>query len=160
MFNPFQRPLWWLARRIYRVETVGPFEFIDMRAARSGDHDELVRTLGEADAIIRLANAGFPELVADHLKLVAAMDIPRGHIQANVRGYVHPFTGPTRNNPYVLACRLVWVATCLRLERDAAAYGRRFNEARIVEACEEAQRRFVRQFPNADEWIEYLEHSP
>jgi hypothetical protein len=106
---------------------------------------------------IKAAKAGFSELVVDHLRFVAAMDVSRGEIQASVRGYVHPFVGPARTNGHALACRLVWVATCIPLERDAAAHRKPFDEGAIIRAANEAQRRFVQQFPNAEEWIEYLE---
>jgi hypothetical protein len=160
MLSFVQRPLWWLARRIYKVERIGPLEFIDMRAHRDRDHGQMVATIEDALNSIKAAKGGFSEIVTDHLRFVAAMDVKRGEIQATVQGYVHPFAGPGRTNGQVLACRLVWVATCIRLERNAAAHEKPFNKEAIVRACNEAQRRFVEQFPNANEWIEYLESPP
>lgn len=155
--NWVQRALWWTAKRIFPVRKIGGIEFLDMRSGREKDTTEIQDILREALDRIRAARGGFDELVVDHLHFVAAMDLAAGHTLPAVRGYAYPFTGADRENGHALACRLIWVATAIRLARDAAAQGRSPDAAAVRQACHEARLRFVRQFPDSEQWESYLE---
>jgi hypothetical protein len=111
-----------------------------------------------SDALGRLSRAGqgFGELVTSHLRMVVATD----HV---AQAYVLPssawgstFQDQARTNGHVLACHLVWAATAIRLARDAKAAGRKADRSAISDACWAAQQRFLNQFDDAEEWIEYM----
>jgi hypothetical protein len=152
-----QRGLWWLARRIFTVHRIGDLDFLDLRPDRGRDTKQLQSVLRDALDRIVAAKGGYGELVTSHLRFVAAMDISDDRVMPAVRGYVYPFKGEDRNNAHGLACRLIWVATGIRLARDAAAQDRELNEAAVRRACHEAQVRFVKQFPDSEEWEAYLD---
>jgi hypothetical protein len=152
-----QQGLWWLARRIFAVHRIGDLDFLDLRADREKDTAQLQAVLRDALDRIAAAKGGYGELVTGHLRFVAAMDISDDRVMPAVRGYVYAFKGEDRSNGHALACRLIWVATGIRLARDAAGQGRELNEAAVRRACYEAQVRFVKQFPDSEEWEAYLE---
>jgi hypothetical protein len=56
-----------------------------------------------------------------------------------------------------LAARLVWAATAVRLGHNAMAAGRELNAAGARVACREAQRRFLQQFGDWEEWVARLD---
>jgi hypothetical protein len=112
-----------------------------------------------SQALQRISGAGqgFGELVTAHLRSVLAL--PPGRLGASwpARAYGSTFEGVEGRSSHYLASRLVWAATQVRLRRDAAASGRQPDEVQIRRSCSEAQRRFLTQFENAEEWIAYMD---
>jgi hypothetical protein len=153
---PFQRGVWWLAKRFYQVQSIKGIEFMDMRPDRRADGHEVLELIGQAIDWISTAKAGFGELVTSHLRLVVAMPSDSERALPTVRIYVSPFEGHERRNSQYLACRLIWAATYIRLARDADARRSPRDEVAIQRACYDAQVRFAKQFEGWEEWVEYL----
>ena len=78
------------------------------------------------------------------------------YVSSNARAYVSRFRGPEATNAQCLACQLVWAATFIRLSRDSSARGVKPDLAAIREFALESQLRFVRQFPDSENWSRYL----
>jgi hypothetical protein len=124
--------------------------------------DRLEHSLAEATsrALERISEArsGFGELVASHLRVVAAMPgDAETRVHPNVAAYVCGFSGPERTSAHLWASHLVWAATVSRLARDAMLARGGWREPRIRQAAWEAQMRFLRQFEDSERWIQYLE---
>jgi hypothetical protein len=130
---------------------------VDLRADRNFDHDQIRQVLKEALGHVRAAQAGFPELVNDHLRRVVAVDSPVESASPLAQALYTDFRAVYRRNTFYLACRLVWAATFIRLMRNHPWWrrGRHRRHARV--AAKEAQLRFVRQFPDAERWESYIE---
>ena len=130
---------------------------IDVRPPASRDVAQLVELVTDALRRLSAADQGFGELVTSHLRSVLAL--PPGRVGASwaARAYGSTFEGAEGRNPHYLASRLVWAATQIRLRRDAERSGRRPDERQLERSCSEAQRRFLLQFDNADEWIAYMD---
>jgi hypothetical protein len=154
-----ERAYWGLAKRVYRAKRVGGIEFVYIDADGHRPAAELQRTLVEALDLISAARGGFGELVTSHLRLVAAVQVPNVYALHTVRAYVSPFRGHEATNSQYLACQLVWAATFIRLSRDVLARGEALNKPAIRQASYEAQKRFLEQLPNSEEWIDYLERN-
>ena len=130
---------------------------MDIRRPPRRDPDGLGTILTEALDLLSQAGQGFGELVTSHLRMVVATDHVARHYILPSSAWGSTFEDQSRINARVLACKLVWAAAAIRLARDAKATGLPVNRAGISAACWDAQQRFLRQFPDADEWIEYME---
>ena len=132
-------------------------DLVDLRADRNFDHDQVRQVLNEALDHIRAAQAGFPELVNDHLHCVVAVDGPIESASPLAQAFYTDFRAADRRNTFYLACRLVWAATVIRLMRNHPWWRRARHRRQIRAAAKKAQVRFVRQFPDAERWEDYLE---
>jgi hypothetical protein len=152
-----ERAYWWWMLRTSRTIRINGVVFIYISAEANCPRTAIVAALREASKSVSVAGGGFGELVGSHLRLVAAVNSKRGWVAPYVGGYVSSFPPIEVSNPYLLACRLVWAATVIRLSQDAFASKVPRDMAAIRRAAHEAQLRFVRQFPDNSEWVEYLE---
>lgn len=159
MRSLIERVYWWLAKRVYQTKRIGGIEFVYIDADGHRPAAELEMALAEALSLISAARGGFGELVVSHLWLVAAVQVPSVYALHSVRAYVSPFRGHEATNSQYLACQLVWAATFIRLSRDVLARGDVLNKTVIRRASYEAQKRFLEQLPNSEEWIDYLERN-
>lgn len=105
---------------------------------------------------IRWAKGGFGEIVTSHLRFVAALNSGRSMVVNYARGYVSSFGRHELESPHLLACNLVWAATNVRLTWDALAHRRVPERERIREAASVARLRLVRQWPDSEQWEQYL----
>jgi hypothetical protein len=131
-------------------------DLVDLRADRNFDHDQIKRVLNEALGHIRAAQGGFPELVNDHLRRVVAVDSSLESASPLAQAFYTDFRAADRRNTFYLACRLVWAATFIRLMRNHRWWRRGRYRHRARAAAQETQLRFVRQFPDAERWENYL----
>jgi hypothetical protein len=136
---------------------VGGVELVDLRADRNFDHDQVRQVLDQALGHIRSAQAGFPELVNDHLRRVVAVDNPLESASPMAQAFYTSFRAADRRNTFYLACRLVWAATFIRLMRNHPWWNRGMHRRKARAAAKEAQLRFVRRFPDAERWEGFIE---
>jgi hypothetical protein len=131
-------------------------QFMDVRRPPNRDPEALGGIL--SDALERLSHAGqgFGELVTSHLRMVVATDHLAQAYVLPTSAWASTFQDQSRSNGHVLACKLIWAATSIRLARDARAAGRPIDRITVREACWTAQQRFLRRFGDADEWIDYM----
>ena len=130
--------------------------FMDLRRPPQRDPAGLERVLTEALERLSRAGQGFGELVTSHVRLVVAVDhVVQAYVLSS-RAWGSTFQDPSRTNGHILACKLVWAAAAIRLARDAKAFGRAMDRDAIRDACWQAQQRYLRQFPDAEEWIDYM----
>lgn len=132
-------------------------KFMDVRRAPRHDPDALKAVLTEALERLSAARNGFGELVVDHLRLVVAADHVEKHYDLGASAWGSRFQGRERYDAHYLACHLIWAATAVRLARDAAHAKQSFDRARVRAACWEAQKRYLGQFADAEDWIEYMD---
>jgi hypothetical protein len=130
--------------------------FMDIRRPPHRDPEGLGRVLGDALAHLSQAKQGFGELVTSHLRMVLATDSSACAYYLPNSVWASTFQDQSRTNSYILACHLIWAATSIRLARDAHAGRRSIEQTVIAAAAWEAQQRFLRQFPGAEEWIDYM----
>jgi hypothetical protein len=142
-----------------RYATAGDLrlQFMDVRSEQTRDPEALKRVLDDALSRLSCAGQGFGELVTSHLRIVVAVDEPADAYILPQSAWRSTFQGQSRTSGHLLACRLIWAATAIRLARDAKAVGRRVGSEAIRKACWAAQRRFLSQFDNAQEWIRYMD---
>jgi len=140
----------------YPERSINGITLLDLRADRFMDNDQLETVLSEALEHITAARAGFGELVSSHLRQVVAVDAPYESVSPLARSYYTTFPARDRRSTFYLACKLVWAATFIRLLRNHAWWRRSARTKQARAAAREAQFRFVRQFPDAEVWEDYL----
>jgi hypothetical protein len=140
-----------------RVARVNGVDLVYVSADGGRPAKGIASAFTEAMERISVAKGGFGELVGSHLRFVAALNSGKSWVVTYARGYISSFDHVEVENPHVLACRLVWAATVIRLSHDAFAKGNRADLAKFGETAHDAQLRFVRQFPDAERWVDYLE---
>jgi len=151
-----ERAYWWWMRRFSSTARVRGIDFVYLSASVGASAATLTRVLTEALDLISVARGGFGELVGSHLRLVVALNTKEGWVLPWARGYVSNFSPPESESAQLLACRLVWAATVIRLSQDAFQAGRTRDMKTIRQVAREAQFRFVKQLPDADRWTQYL----
>jgi hypothetical protein len=150
-----ERAYWSFMLRTSSIPVRG-LRFIYISALEGRPAADIHAALDDALARIGTAGAGFGELVTSHLRFMAALDAPKAVALVHARGYSSPCPRVEVDNPQFLACRLIRAATHIRLSRDALAHGGLADPERIRKAAYEAQLRFVQQFPDPQEWIDYI----
>lgn len=153
--NLIERVYWGVVRRMWPVQEIDGIAFVDMRQ-EGGDTARLGAILKEAMSRISAAKAGFGELVVSNLQLVVAID-SGGNVSPAAKVYVSKFDGVEGRNSHYAACRLIWAATYIRLHRNLTYRGSQADETVIRAKALDEQLRFVRQFPDSDEWVAFLE---
>lgn len=159
MLPLIERVYWTIAKKLYRSRDVNGIDFVYVEADTGVSAQQIESTLAKALDVIANAKGGFGELVKSHLRLVAAIRVPHAYASHNSRAYVSAFGGHEATNSRYLACQLVWAATSIRLSRDALARANAIDKVSVRRAAYEAQLRFVRQFGDSEQWVEYLEHN-
>ena len=130
---------------------------VDLRADRLFDHDQIRQVLVEALEQVKIARGGFPELVNDHLRHVVAIDTEPDSASSFAEAFYTTFSARERRQPFALACRLVWAATFIRLQRNQRFWKRSQNRRAARIAAKDAQITFARQFPDREDWVTILE---
>jgi hypothetical protein len=139
----------------YPERQLGGLLFMDLRTDRFRDTQQLEIALQEAVDHIAAAKAGFGELVTSYLRQVVATDFQES-VSPFAQTYYTTFPAVDRRNTVLLACNLVWAATIIRTMRNQPIWRRRAYWAQAHLHAREARLRFVRQFPNPDEWERYF----
>ena len=103
------------------------------------------------DAIARLSAArqGFGELVVDHIAVVMFAKTQSDFVAPGVKAFVTDFDDVAESG-HLLACKLVWAATAIRLAHNRLTYKRTIETDVIGQAARLSQLRFLQQFP---EWM-------
>jgi hypothetical protein len=151
---------WSFARRLYGSEAIRRIEFIDMRSGRLASHNQLRTTITEALELIAGAGQAFRELVESEIQRIVAVDASRksrGSASPLTHTYVSPFIGLEAHHSRLLACHLVWVAEYHRQFFLARSMGLALDPASVAHACFDTQVAFVKTFPDAPDWLEYLQ---
>jgi hypothetical protein len=105
--------------------------------------------------LISAAQQGFGELVVDHLKQVIVSP-GINLISVDPPVYWGSSAILESSEEPVIACHLIWVATAIRLYRNARRAKRHVDYDGLVKACWEAEERFLQTLPDGDWWIERL----
>ena len=151
-----QPALWWVYKRLRPVHSIDGLQFIDIRMAEEGS-EPLIERLIEAVQYLAAAGSDYKKIVTEELDFVAASRQSRESISPRLKAYISPFVGHEGNDSFYLAARLVWIASYLRLHRQAAQQGGVPEETRIRQQSFENQNAFIEAFPNSTEWKDYLE---
>lgn len=133
--------------------------FMDIRKSPNHDPHTLEKTLTDALERLSIAGQGFGELVTSHLLMVVATDYVGQAYVLPSRVWASTFQDRSRTDGHILACMLIWAATSIRLARDAKAAGQPLKRISVRNACWNAQQRFLRQFDDAEMWIDYMDPS-
>jgi len=128
----------------------------DWRRPPSRAPERAVALTSDALSELSTAGQGFGELVTSHLRFVVAVDDVTRQIGISPRAFIATFDESVWD-ARTLAARLVWAATAVRLGHNAMAAGRELNAAGARVACREAQRRFLQQFGDWEEWVARLD---
>jgi hypothetical protein len=149
--------IWWLYKKIFTVHTVQGLDFIDIRLA-GDDSVVLQRHVAEAMTYVSAARS-YRELVLSELDFVGATLYSREKIAPRIRAYLTPFKDIERESAFYFACRLVWVASYLQLSRGVTQEkgAELLSEGERRRRSFETQRRFIRSFPGAEQWVAYAE---
>jgi hypothetical protein len=132
-------------------------DLLDLRPPAERDPEGLRPVLKDALQRLSMAKGGFGELVTSHLKMIVAARISPERILHKQRTYVCRFEGDERRDGHYLACLLIWAAVSGRLARDQEAYRPTPNQSAISTAAQEAQLRFLKQFPDWEHWADLLD---
>lgn len=129
---------------------------LDLRTGTERRPADLGPVVKESLGRLSRAKGGFGELVTSHLELIVAARLPRARILHQHRAYVCRFDGDESRDGHYLACLLIWAAVSSRLARDHEAHRQTPDRAGIRAAAQDAQLRFLKQFPDWEDWAEAL----
>ena len=149
---------WWMLRTSNVVRVQGmPFVYVSAQEDRSAHESRLcslrLSIVSRTREVVSVSSSS-------HLRFMATLKAPRSAVLVHARGYVWPFPALELRNPHFLACRIMWATTYVRLSRDALARGAPRDLEAIRQTSYDAQLHFTKQFPDAQEWIGYLERHP
>ena len=158
----------WLERGFWRVvawvcttRKVRGITFIYVNARAERLIQELSPVLEEALSRIAVAGDEHRSLVDNNLRFVAATNVRADYVSVPARGYVTAFTNAEATSPHYLAANLIWAAEFIRVQQAARVAGRRTTVEQVQQAAKAAQARFVSEFPDSDQWIDFLaSHKP
>ncbi|MGD0992000.1 MAG: hypothetical protein ABR998_05985 [Gemmatimonadales bacterium] len=154
-----QRAYWTVIKRFYPAQRIGTLEFIDARAKREPPTADIAAAVSEAVRRLSWGGEEFSELVAQHLRLVAALGRGRVGIWRGVAGYISCFDEAERN-PHYLASRLVWAAHYLKVLGQAPRQDKEALSA-ARKAATSLQVRFLAGLPDGTRWVDYIQrHGP
>lgn len=144
-----------------KVETVRAgdlqIDFLDLRETRTREASDLKPVIKQALRHLSDAMGGFGELVTAHLRLLVAANLSKERVLHQQRAYVCRFEGDASRDGLYLACLLIWAAVSSRLARDQEAFRPVPDRAAIRQAAQDAQLRFVKQFPDWEHWADVLQ---
>ena len=139
-----------------RAARVGGMDLVFISDADGLGAAAVIAALEQALVHIGWGKGGFGELVTSHLRFVASLDSGRSVALKYARGYASSFKRQELESPHLLACNLVWAATITRLTWDALHHRRTPDTARIIEFAQQERLRFIRQWPDSEQWERYL----
>ena len=128
---------------------------MDLRRAGRQDSADLDACV--ADALVRISSVkqGFGELVADHIAIIAVANGGQDTAFPGIRALLLNIEG--LSSGHLLACKLIWGATALRVGHNQLSFSDGLEENAISAAAKREQLRFLQQFPGWESWAEKLE---
>lgn len=154
MKHAIEAAVWWVYRHIFPVSSIGDLKFIDIRTTRA-DSAEIRRILADALEYVDQAHV-YRQLVSSELTLIAANMASRESVSPQLGIYASPFVGHERTNSFFLACRLVWAAAYIRSHRSCRMKGLAVDDSTLRSASDAEEIGFIKQFPEAQEWLNYV----
>ena len=129
----------------------------DLREDRHSDNDQVEAVFRKALGYLQEFGGTFHELVVSSTEKVVVFDGPGERVSWFGQTYFTTLPVAHRQNTFYLACRLVWAAGLFRALAAVPWYRRlgRLRSAR--QAGRNAWLGFVRQFPDSEEWQDYLD---
>jgi hypothetical protein len=152
-----ERGFWRLAGLLSTRRRIGSLDFVFVNARGDRFVQELAPVLEQALDRIAAAGNQYRTLVNDNLRFVAAANIRDDYVSVPARGYVSAFKNSEVVSPHYLAANLVWAAEFIRFQQAELILGRKSTGTAARTAARGAQLRFVREFPDSDAWVEFLE---
>lgn len=145
-----------LFRGDYPTTVVEGLRIQDLREDRHTDHDQVEAVFREAIAHLQQYGGDFHTLVTSNIEQVVVLDSPEERVSWIGRTYATTLPIRVRRSTFYLACRLVWAAGYMKALRSIPWY-RRLPARRSARAAgRNAWVAFVRQFPDSEEWEQYL----
>lgn len=124
---------------------------LDTRPSHDRQSSPLRGVLAPALDLITGCGAGWPELVSDHLHVVAAMSNHKGlGVYAAARAAA--FTPGVDWPPEAVAAGLVWAASASRAARDIIIADHSGGDRHVALTARTITRRFIRLLPDAEHW--------
>jgi hypothetical protein len=157
VLRPAVLRIWWRELDHVRLASSGDLSLrvIDLRSGPDRNPDLVVAQVSAALGLISAAGQGFGELVVDHLQQVIIA--PGIHlISVKPPVYWGSSAWLESEEAHYLASQLIWVATSIRLHRNARHAKRRADPEGVAQACWDAQERFLRSFPDGNWWIQRI----
>ena len=132
------------------MSEVDGVKLIDLRDDRELDHQQVETALSEALAKVRLAGDGYLALVTDHLRRVVALDSAIETASPFAESFNAGFRASDRRDSSLLAGKLVWAATYIRVMRDRPWWKRSRYSRQAHQAAEEMLGRFFERLGEGD----------
>lgn len=156
LFRPysFTGPLF---RGDYPTLLVEGLTIWDLRADRHSDSDQVEAVFREAAGHLQEFGGEFHRLVTSFIETIVVLDEPGERVSWLGRTYSTTLPVRVRRNTFYLACRLVWVAGYIRALAAIPWYRRLPYRRSARQAGRNSWIAFVRQFPDAEEWVRYLD---
>lgn len=154
----FERAFWTLAGWLCTRRVIRGLQFVFVNARGDRLVQELAPVLEQALERVAVAGERYEHLVRDNLRFVAAANVREDYASVPAQGYVSSFKHSEAASPHYLASNLIWAAEFIRFRRSLPGAQ---DKAAAYAAAKNAQLRFVREFPDAEPWVEYIEqHVP
>ncbi len=147
------RLLWRFLRLFLHFQIIDGVEFVDFRVGDRTNRPDLVRLLG--DAIHDIEWAGFGDLLTRNLRIIIATRFSERGAPA-LSGYFCNFEA-LEYDRIALSCRLLWHAKYYELTHGLPSNVLMVEQSTIERQCDEIELSFVRQFPDRENWVAFLE---
>jgi hypothetical protein len=129
----------------------------DLRDDRHSDNDQVEAVFREAAGYLQESGGEFHNLVVSYIKTIVVLDEPGERVSWVGRTYSTTLPVRVRRNTFYLASRLVWAAGYIRALAAIPWYRRLPYRRSAQQAGRNSWIAFVRQFPDAEEWVRYLD---
>jgi hypothetical protein len=154
------RVWWWVVSRLYPPTPIGGIGYMEVSEYTPEQSERIRNTLAGAMRELAQVDGGFSDAVTSQLRMVVAMRVagpPIAGAAVWVRAYISRFDGAEATSARALACRLLWAAVYTKLHIEADRMGVVADETSIRQACFEEEVRFVKNFENWPDWLEYIQ---
>jgi carbohydrate-binding DOMON domain-containing protein len=156
-----ERVFWTAAGWLCTRRRIDGLRFIFVSARGERLVQELAPVLEQALERVAVAGDSYRRVVKDNLRFVAAANVSNDYVSVPAQGYVSAFRHSEAISPHYLASNLVWAAEFIRVGRSTRAESPSNNRLAAYAAAKNSQLRFVREFPDFEQWVEYIEgHAP
>jgi hypothetical protein len=130
---------------------------LDLRPDRNVDHDQVEAAFEEAVEYLHEPDPRYFRLVVTAIAQINVYDVPHESLVWWSRHLNTPLPASVRRNTFYLACRLVWAASYFDALSQVPFLLRPFTRKAARKVAEDTWIQFVRQFPDSDEWVSYLQ---
>lgn len=148
----FRARVWPLLRFLMPSVRVGPLEVVDV--GLMSDSMDRVRQLFD-EAVRYIEAAGLTKLLSDNLRRVGLVGARFEGIDIGEGKYGTTLEGHEGRNSFYLACRLVWVASYIKVSRDDKDQCVSSREKR--DCAFQTVADFAAQYPEGEQWVSYFE---